>query len=122
MFLVYQNAGIMLEQIRDDFNQQQLILARQAAAQVDADLGDIEVAIESLAHNLPGTGARRRATALRAFFEWGRPKGVLAITVVSADGRIVAGHHDAGVEPGGDGPRARPPARTGPPTGRCSAP
>jgi two-component system NtrC family sensor kinase len=98
VFLVYQNAGIMLEQIRDDFNQQQLILARQAAAQVDADLGDIKVAIESLAHNLPETGADATAYGLRAFFEWGRPKGVLAISVVSADGRIVAGHHDSRVD------------------------
>ena len=41
--LVYQSADMMLEQIHDDFNQQQLILARQAAAQVNAELGDIEV-------------------------------------------------------------------------------
>ena len=96
VFLIYQNAGIMLEQIRSDFNQQQLILARQAAAQVDADLRDIEVAIESLAHNLPAMAAVD-GYALRAFFEWGRPKGVLAITVVSADGRVLAGHHDPSV-------------------------
>ena len=68
-FLVYQNAGIMFEQIRDDFNQQQLILARQAAAQVDADLGDIAVAVASLAHNLPPTGADADGYGLRAFYE-----------------------------------------------------
>jgi PAS domain S-box-containing protein len=92
VFLVYQNAGIMLEQIRDDFNQQQLILARQAAAQVDADLADIAVAIESLAHNLPETAGD--AYGLRALFEWGQPKGLLAISVVAPDGRAVAAHHD----------------------------
>ena len=96
VFLVYQNAGIMLEQIRDDFNQQQLILARQAAAQVDADLGDIAVAIESLAHNLPETG--EDGYGLRAFYEWGHPKGVLAITVVSPDGRVLATHRDPSVD------------------------
>jgi len=98
VFLVYQNAGIMLEQIRDDFNRQQLILARQAAAQVDADLGDIGVAIESLAHSLAEANADEDGYELRAFFEWGRPKGVLAIVVVSADGRIVTGHHDRGID------------------------
>ena len=92
-FLVYQNAGIMLEQIRNDFNEQQLILARQAAAQVDADLGDTAVAIESLAHNLPETA--QDGYGLRAFYEWGHPKGVLAITVVSPDGRVLATHHDS---------------------------
>jgi hypothetical protein len=96
VFLVYQNAGIMLEQIRDDFNQQQMILARQAASQVDADLADIAVAIESLAHNLPSTA--EDAYGLRAFFEWGRPKGVQSITVVSPEGRIIAEHRDPSLE------------------------
>ncbi len=97
-FLVYQNAGIMLQQIRDDFNQQQLILARQAASQVDADLGDIAVAIESLARSLPGAGDAAEGYGLRAFYEWGHPKGVLAIAAVAADGRLVAGHHDPAVD------------------------
>ena len=105
---VYQNAGIMLEQIRDDFNQQQLILARQAAAQVDADLGDIAVAIGSLAHNLPETDPDANAYGLRAFYEWGRPKGVIAISVVSADGQIVAGHHDPEVDVGAMAPGIAP--------------
>jgi PAS domain S-box-containing protein len=96
VFLVYQNAGIMLGQIRDDFNQQQLILARQAATQVDADLGDIEVALQTLARNRPGVGGAAVAYALRTFFDWGRPKGVLAIAMVDADGRRVAGYPDAG--------------------------
>lgn len=88
VFLVYQNAGIMLEQIRSDFNQQQLILARQAAAQVSADLADIEVAVSSLARNFPEGGADASGSGLSAFYEWARPKGVLAIAVTSADGRL----------------------------------
>jgi two-component system NtrC family sensor kinase len=98
VFLVYQNAGIMLEQIRNDFNQQQLILARQAAAQVEADLEDVEVAIGSLARNLPATRGATESHAMRAFYEWGRPKGVLAALVVSADGRVVGGLHESGVD------------------------
>ncbi len=96
VFLVYQNAGIMLEQIRDDFNQQQLILAHQAAAQVDADLGDIAIAIESLAHNLPENA--EDGYGLRAFYEWGRPKGVQSITVVSAEGLVLADHREPGLD------------------------
>jgi two-component system, NtrC family, sensor kinase len=98
VFLVYENAGIMLEQIRNDFNQQQLILARQAAAQVSADLDDVEVAVESLARNLPGRSADASGFGLRAFYEWARPKGVLAIAVVSADGRVLAAYHDPDVD------------------------
>jgi two-component system NtrC family sensor kinase len=98
VFLVYQNAGIMLEQIRSDFNQQQLILARQAAAQVSADLADIGVAASSLARNLPQGGADASGAGLRAFFEWARPKGVLAIAVVSADGRLRATYHEPEVD------------------------
>ena len=59
----------------------------EAAGQVDADLGDIAVAIESLAHNLPETA--QDGYGLQAFYEWAAPKGVLAITVVSADGQVL---------------------------------
>ncbi|MCG6926938.1 MAG: PAS domain S-box protein [Acidobacteria bacterium] len=110
VFLVYQNAGIMLKQIRDDFNRQQLILARQAAAQVDADLDDIAVAIESLADNLPATA--RDGYGVRAFYEWGHPKGVLAVTVVSPDAGVLASHRDPSVDAS-----AVPPAPTSCPTG-----
>jgi two-component system NtrC family sensor kinase len=108
VFLVYQSAGIMLDQIRDDFNQQQLILARQAASQVKADLEDIAIALESLARNLPATGGE--SCGLRAFYEWGRPKGVQAVAVVSPGGRVLAEHHDAGLPGGipGDGLPACP--------------
>lgn len=106
VFLIYQNAGIMLEQIRADFNQQQLILARQAAAQVDAHLGDIAVAIGSLAHNLPAARADGGGSGLRAFFEWGEPKGLVALALVDGGGRVVASHQGIGVETF----RAAPPA------------
>ncbi|UCD17156.1 MAG: PAS domain S-box protein [Candidatus Zixiibacteriota bacterium] len=46
--LVYENAGIMRDQINHDFNHQQLILARQAAFQVGADLQDVEIEFNSL--------------------------------------------------------------------------
>ncbi len=39
-FLVYQNAGVMREQINSDFDQQQLVLARQAAYLIDMNLHD----------------------------------------------------------------------------------
>jgi PAS domain S-box-containing protein len=98
IFLVYQNAGIMLQQIRDDFNEQQLILARQAAAQVSADLGDIEVAIQSLAHSLPETNEAAGGYGLRAFYEWGHPKGVMVIAAVSSEGHVVAAYHDPAID------------------------
>jgi two-component system NtrC family sensor kinase len=115
VFLVYENAGIMLEQIRTDFNQQQLILARQAAAQVSADLDDIEVAVESLARSLPQGREAASDSGLRAFYEWARPKGVLAVDVVSADGRVLAAYHDpaAARQETADALRGCPGARAG---------
>ena len=48
LFGVYQNWGIMHEQINSDFNAQQLILAHQAASEIDMDLEDIQVEITIL--------------------------------------------------------------------------
>jgi uncharacterized protein HemX len=53
-FLVYQNANIMRNQINDDFNQQQLILARQAAYQIQTNLNDIKTGIQSLKQLIQG--------------------------------------------------------------------
>ncbi len=115
VLLIYQNAGVMLQQIRDDFNQQQLALARQAAYQVDADLQGLELAVTSLARNLPAPGSTVRDGGLRAFYEWAHPKGVLAIWVVSADGRVTLAEPEAAAA-------AVPPADDACPSGGSGTP
>lgn len=52
IYIIYQNAGIMRDRINEDFNQQQLILARQASGQVSVILHDIELEIDGLARKI----------------------------------------------------------------------
>jgi hypothetical protein len=98
-FLVYENAEIMREQINDDFNQQQLILARQAASQVGANLDDIAVEINSLRQQLQGTTAEMRHEAMLAVFGRTRSKGVVEIGLMDAAGGMVDGQRVGGLPP-----------------------
>lgn len=52
IYIIYQNAGIMRDRINEDFNQQQLILARQASGQISVILHDIELEIDGLARKI----------------------------------------------------------------------
>ena len=88
-FLVYQNAEIMRVQINDDFNQQQLILARQAAAQIAANLDDILVEINSVREHLEAAGSEGRGEAMRGMFERTRSKGVVEIGLMDAAAGMV---------------------------------
>ena len=99
VLLVYQNAGIMLEQIQSDFNEQQLILARQAASQVDADLRDIELELLSLARGLTGASEAIERYGLLTLFERTRAKGVVAVALWDGQGRLRAEHHEPDAEP-----------------------
>jgi len=80
-FLVYQNVGIMRDQINADFNEQQLILARQATAQIQAHLDDITAEFASVRRHLPGMPPPVAEEALVAAFERTRTKGLTALGV-----------------------------------------
>ncbi len=101
-FLVFQNAGIMRDQINEDFNQQQLILARQAASQVRANLDDIAAEIDRLRRQLPGLPPRERDDALRAVLERTRTKGLVDIGLLDQRGAVAGAHPDS-VPPVGPG-------------------
>ena len=51
LYNVSEEGGYMREQLRQDFNQQQLILARQAALQIDEGLQDISAEVSRLNPN-----------------------------------------------------------------------
>ncbi|MBI4832544.1 MAG: sensor histidine kinase [Candidatus Lindowbacteria bacterium] len=95
--MVYQNASVMRDQINDDFNQQQLILARQAAAQIDAILRDIEVEAESVKRLLVQESGKPRAEAMQAVLERTRSKGLMEIGVTDSAGRIIESYSDIGI-------------------------
>ena len=67
--LVYQNAKVMRDMISEDFNAQQLVLARQATHQIDTHLHDIEINLESLIHLLVKLPASEWEEALRSMGE-----------------------------------------------------
>ena len=98
-FLIYENAELMREQINDDFNQQQLILARQAASQIGANLDDIAVEINSLRQQLEVTTAETRHEAMLAVFERTRSKGVVEFGLMDAAAGMVDGQRVGGFPP-----------------------
>jgi PAS domain S-box-containing protein len=95
-FLVYQNAEIMREQVNDDFNQQQLILARQAASQIRANLDEIMAEINSLRQHLGTMSADVRGKALLGVFERARSKGLVEIGLMDSTAHVQYGQRVEG--------------------------
>lgn len=97
-FLVFQNEQIMRSQINDDFNQQQLILARQAAAHIRTNLGDIETGLRSLRELIRGSSRDAFEEAIKVVFEEDRSKGLLEIGFTDGSGNtfIVDSRAEAG--------------------------
>jgi two-component system NtrC family sensor kinase len=98
-FLIYQNAGIMRDQISEDFNQQQLILARQVAAQIDANLNDIEVELDGLQRHYGERSACACEQAMQEVFDRTRSKGLVEIGLLEPGRGIVAEEHLPGIQP-----------------------
>jgi PAS domain S-box-containing protein len=98
--LVFQNAGVMTELINDDFNQQQLLLARQAASHIDADLEDIQVELSTLVDYLGGHAGPVPQYGLTTLFEHTRRKGSIAAGLLDAQGRVLAERHEPDVDRG----------------------
>ncbi|MBI5117784.1 PAS domain-containing protein [Candidatus Poribacteria bacterium] len=96
-FMIYQNAGLMRDQINDDFNEQQLILGRQAAAQIDAMLHDIEIEMESVKRLLVQESGKPRREAMQAVLERTRSKGLMEIGIMDSEGRIIESYSDADI-------------------------
>lgn len=87
--LVYQNATIMRNQINDDFNQQQLILARQAASQIQNNLNDIENGVDSLKQMIAGNSDTAIEDAIKVVFQQNRSKGLIEIGIIDRSGRTI---------------------------------
>jgi len=92
LVLVYINATIMRDRIQDDFNQQQLFLARQAASWIEGALLDVSGEVNSVAQlfraPLPDTV---RTLALAAMYERTRSRGVIEVGVIGPDGSLLYG-------------------------------
>jgi two-component system, NtrC family, sensor kinase len=93
-YLVYQNASIMRNRINNDFNQQQLILANQAASQIQNDLNDIETGIYSLRQMITGNSGGVIEEAMRVIYQQNRSKGLMEIGIVYRNGMVMDVHND----------------------------
>ncbi|MCL4468497.1 MAG: ATP-binding protein [Deltaproteobacteria bacterium] len=87
-FLVYQNANIMRNQINDDFNQQQLILARQAADQIQTNLNDIKTGVLSLQQLIQGSSMNAIKEAVKVVFKQNQNKGLIDIGFMDDTGNV----------------------------------
>lgn len=99
-YLVYQDAGQMRDLIRHEFNQQQLILARQASNQIEASLRDIQTEVELLTERLEAAYSETECVlALKAVYERTRSKGVIEVGLMTAEGELLHTLHDPNMPP-----------------------
>ncbi|UCC79524.1 MAG: MEKHLA domain-containing protein [Candidatus Zixiibacteriota bacterium] len=89
LFLIFQNAQIMLDRINIDFNQMQLVLANQAATQIDSDLSTISKELEIMARHIEGMPDRTLNSTLMTFIERTNTKGVLAAGLIDPGGELL---------------------------------
>lgn len=97
-YMVYLNSRVMHDQINTDFNQQQLILAYQAASQIDAILRDIEIEIKSLKALESCTPGGVSKETMQAMIERTRGKGLIEIGLVYPSGRVSRFYDGTGVQ------------------------
>ncbi len=85
-WLVYQNAEVMRQQINDDFNQQQSILARQVASQIDAILEDIKMEVMVLKKLRSKNNFDIFKEQVKAMVERTGNKGVITVSILDSSG------------------------------------
>lgn len=88
-WMVYANSRVMHDQVNDSFNQQQLILARQAASQIDAILRDIQIEVKSLKTLQPYAQVGALEQTMRSVVERTRDKGLIEIGVIDPSRRLL---------------------------------
>ncbi len=87
LYLVYQSARVMRARISDDFNEQQLILARQASTQIDARLRGMALELRGVQQYLQVAGESHLPFVAEAALERGGQAGMRALALVDASGR-----------------------------------
>jgi PAS domain S-box-containing protein len=93
LYLIFGNAQIMLARINTDFNQMQLVLAHQAATQIDSDLSAIGKELEILGRHIKGTPDDIVKSSIMTFSERTYLKGLLAAGLINSKNEIL--HYSA---------------------------
>ena len=89
IYLVTKSAQVMRDRIGYDFNEQQLILARQAATQIDARLRGMALELDGVRRYLRAAGREHLELVGGAALERGAPAGMRSLALLDASGRIV---------------------------------
>ncbi len=88
LYLVYQSARVMQARVSDDFNEQQLILARQAGARIDARLRGIALELEGVRKYLRVAGEAHFPFLVEEALERSGPAGMRVVALVDARGQL----------------------------------
>ncbi len=87
--IIYFDSNAIKDQINDDFNEQQLILAKHAQHQVDLFLHDLELEFRTMSNFSSIEDSVMRNRALKSLFERNRQIGLLDVGLLSLDGKLV---------------------------------
>ena len=88
-YLIYLDSEAIKEQINDDFNQQQLILARQSSSQLDLFLDNLETQLKSLKWFAEDTEGRIRRVAIENVLRQNLDMGLMDIGLFDTLGRTI---------------------------------
>jgi two-component system, NtrC family, sensor kinase len=88
-YLVYNHYKAALIQINRDFNKQQLVLAQQAAIQINSQLFDIKLSLDNLKKLLTGKSKIEPSEVISAVFEQLNVKGLMEIGLIGPEGKII---------------------------------
>jgi len=90
LYIVYTDTNFIRETINQDFNQQQLILARQASTQLGNILDDEKAELERLGDLLSSTRKPQDfADHMRSTLNFSQGAGLIEIGLVGQDGKII---------------------------------
>jgi two-component system NtrC family sensor kinase len=91
LYGVLVDTGYMRDQIKHEFNQQQLILARQASQRIGNELTDVSVEIRRLGRTLTRQGGQPSASEqLQTTLDYNLAKGLMEVGLISPGGTIIS--------------------------------
>ncbi len=97
--MVLLNARLMREQIDKDFNQQQLILARQVAKRIDNNLTELNLEMEGLCRlDLEHLDKQDRDLIMSSFFDRTREHGLSGSGIIGPNGELITSFNIKGNE------------------------
>jgi two-component system NtrC family sensor kinase len=100
LYIVYMDTQLMRETLNEDFSEQQLILARQAAGQIGRNLDDIRTELTRLMPYVVGTSGRKELRELmQSSIDHTRGIGLFEVGLIDQSGKLVESVNTFGMQP-----------------------